>query len=67
MEVWDKEEQEILEKMESENFPESVKTTVIWATRKAKNPATAKAEMLRLLKRQATAKEMVKAAQPMLR
>lgn len=67
MEVWNEEEKRILEKMKSRNFPDSVKTTVIWATRDAKEPKTARAEVETLLDKQATAREMVRAVQPMIR
>ena len=67
MEVWDKEEQEILEKMESKNFPKSVKMTVMWGIRLAQDPVAARAEVDKLLSGEVTAKQMVKAMQPMLR
>ena len=63
MEVWNKTEQRILDTMVSRGFPGSVKTTVIWAIRKAEDSTEAAKEVEELLAKGATTKEMVKAVQ----
>lgn len=67
MEAWNAVEARMLEQMEELSFPGSVKTTVIWALRKAENRAEAESEIEALLEQKATPKELVKAVQPMLR
>lgn len=52
--------------LESRGFPESVTTTVIWATREAENSERALTEVAQKLESGVTAREMVQFVQPML-
>ncbi len=67
VEAWNAAEKKIINKMDALNFPESVKTTVIWATREAPDSAAALTEVDVLLDKKPTGKEMTRAVQPMLK
>lgn len=65
MQIRNKAEKRVLNAMERRGFPGSVRTTVIWATRRAEDSKAALAEVEKKLASGATAKEMVKFVQPM--
>lgn len=67
MEARNRAEERILAAMDEMAFPESVQTTVLWATRKAPDSAAAVREVEALLKQQPTGKEMTRAVQKYIR
>ena len=66
MEARNEAEKRLLSAMDAKGFPASVKTTVIWATRKAADSAVATKEVEELLAEGATTKEMTRAVQKYL-
>ena len=67
MEARNATEKRILTAMDEKGFPESVQTTVLWATRKAPDSAEAAREVEALLREQPTGKEMTRAVQKYIR
>ena len=66
MEAWNQDEKRILEKMDELRYPESVKTTAVWATRKAQDSVAAIEEVEALLDKRVIPKEVVRAVQKYL-